>query len=77
MPYDHYVSGILEFLYNKLGVKEYILDTNRDNVAPHEHLALALALPESRSKQKYIVLDNSVRIKDVFSYLFFLYDEET
>ena len=76
VPSDYYISGILDFMYEKLEVKNYIQDTNRDNVAAHEHLALALALPEALSKQKYVILDNNVRVRDVYSYLYYLYDEE-
>ena len=73
---------ILDYLYNNLNVKESVLDTNRESAKPTDHLSMALKLPKEVAdarpqKQKYIILDESLKLRQCFNYLFFFYDAES
>lgn len=73
---------ILDYLYNNLNVKESILDTNRENAKPTDHLSMALKLPAEVAKarpqkQEYIILDESLKLHQCFNYLFFFCDAES
>ena len=48
VPVNFEIWKILDYLYNNLGVKEHILDSNRDNQEATDHLSLGVKLPKGR-----------------------------
>ena len=48
VPANFEIWKILDYLYNNLGVKEHILDSNRDNQEATDHLSLGVKLPPGR-----------------------------
>ena len=75
MPVNFEIYKILDYLYNNLGVKEHILDSNRDNQEATDHLSLGLKLPKGRNSE-HIILDNRLELSHVFNYIYFLFYEE-
>ena len=70
------VKQILNHLYITMEVKKAIIDPQRDNHDATDHLCLALELPEDRARSKYMLLDNRVKLENVFNNLYYLFDEE-
>ena len=75
MPVNFEIYKILDYLYNNLGVKEHILDSNRDNQEATDHLSLGLKLSKGRGAE-HIILDNRLELSQAYNYIYFLFDEE-
>ena len=64
------LDKIIGYLYKNMGVKEYVLATDRDTADPADHLELGLQLEGQIPGRPYIILDNRLELTTVFSLLY-------
>ena len=70
MPAYFTLEKILAYLYKNMGVKDYILATDRDTADPADHLELGLQLEGQIPGRPYIILDNRLDLTTVFGWLY-------
>ena len=80
VPTNYTIESIIDYVYNSLKVKDYIVSNEKDTKKPTEFLALALKVNKNQinqNEQNYVILDNKVQVGSIFNYLYLLeYPEE-
>ena len=64
------LDKIVSYLYKNMGVKEYILATDRDTADPADHLELGLQLENQLPGRPHIILDNRLDLTTVHTFLY-------
>ena len=66
------MEKIIAYLYNQIGIKAYILATDRDTADPTDYIELGVQVEDKNNNmdKDHFILDNRLDLQTVFSYLY-------
>lgn len=71
VPSHMSIEKIVAYLFRQIGIKDYILATDKDTADPTDFLELGIQLPDKKiTGEEFFLLDNRLALQTVFSYLY-------